>query len=440
MKYIYGLSKSGKSIINYLNSINERFVCWDDNIQIRKNLKKNENYKLVEPRNLKFNLITETFVSPGISLNNKKLIFLKNSNIKLYRDLEFYGRLTKKKKIIAITGTNGKSTTTKLIGDILNYNEIENFVGGNLGPPLLDFKNSINKKNMHVIELSSFQLESFKSFKPTISILLNISSDHLDRYANFSEYAKQKEKIFNFRKLSFNIISVDTLETRKIYNKNKDKLIPISQNVLKKGIFLKNGSITDNYFEQKRVILLDSISPSLFGSFNTENILAAYVVVKILKLDIKNFIQVLKNFQGLPHRLERIFKHNNFEIINNSKATNLDSAIKSINEYQNIFLILGGKAKDKDFTEILKYRKNINQIFLIGECQLKIFAQINKSIQCHICNNLTNAVKKIFQYVNHSKGFKTILFAPGCSSFDQFKDYEERGELFKKLINHYVNE
>ena len=440
MKYIYGLSKSGKSIINYLNSINEKFFCWDDSILIRKSLKKNENYKLVEPRNLKLNLITETFVSPGISFNHKKLDFLKNSNIKLYRDLEFYGRLANKKKIIAITGTNGKSTTTKLISDILNYNEIENFVGGNLGPPLLDFKNSINKNDMHVIELSSFQLESFKSFKPTISILLNISCDHLDRYASFSEYIKQKEKIFNFRKLSFNIISVDTLETRKIFNKNKDKFIPISQNFLKKGIFLKNGSITDNYFKKNKVIFLDSISPSLFGSFNTENILAAYVVIKILKLDIQNFIRVLKIFKGLPHRLERIFKYNNFEIINNSKATNLDSAIKSINEYKNIFLILGGRAKDKNFTEILKYKNNINQIFLIGECQLNIFDQINKSIKCHICNNLTNAVEKIFQNINNYRGFKTILFAPGCSSFDQFKDYQERGELFKKLINHYVNE
>ena len=440
MKYIYGLSKSGQSIINYLNSINERFFCWDDNVKIRKSLKINKNYELVEPRNLNWNLITESFVSPGISFNNKKLDFLKNKNIKLYRDLEFYGRLANEKKIIAITGTNGKSTTTKLISDILNFNKIDNFVGGNLSPPLLDFVTSINEKNMHVIELSSFQLESFKSFKPTISILLNISSDHLERYDNFSDYIKQKEKIFNFKKSSFNIISVDTSETRKIFNKNKDKFIPISQNVLKKGIFLKNGFITDNYFENNKVIFLDSISASLYGAFNSENILAAYAVVKILKLNIENFIKVIKNFRGLPHRLERVFKNDYFEIINNSKATNLDSAIKSINEYKNVSLILGGKSKGKNFSEILKYKNNIKQIFLIGESQLNIFDQLNDNIKCHICNNLTSAVKKIFQNINKSKNYKTILFSPGCSSFDQFRNYEERGVLFKKLINKYLDE
>ena len=165
MKYIYGLNKSGKSIIDYLIKINENFFCWDDDIQIRTNLSKsNKNISLIEPKNLNFKLIKESYITPGISLNDKKLNILKEKKINLYRDLEIYSRLAKNKKIIAITGTNGKSTTAKLISNMLQNCSFNNFLGGNIGVPLLDFTKQDKNKKYHVIELSSFQLESFNSF------------------------------------------------------------------------------------------------------------------------------------------------------------------------------------------------------------------------------------------------------------------------------------
>ena len=220
MKYIYGLRKNGESIVNYLNFINENFFCWDDNIVIRKKIKRiNKKINLMEPEKLNFKLIKESFITPGISLKNKKTNILKNNKIKLYRDLELYSRIAHKKKIIAVTGTNGKSTTTKLISDILNQNDIPNFMGGNIGIPLLDFPITHNNLKYHVIELSSYQLESFRKFNPYIAILLNISRDHLNRYKNFKEYISQKEKIIISNQKGYKIICIDDKNTNLIYQK-----------------------------------------------------------------------------------------------------------------------------------------------------------------------------------------------------------------------------
>ena len=151
MKYIYGLSKSGESIVNYLNSINENYFCWDDNIKIRKKIRRiNKKTNFIEPEKLDFELIKESFITPGISLKNKKTNILKKYKVKLYRDLELYSRIAYKKKIIAVTGTNGKSTTTKLISNILEQNDIPNFMGGNIGIPLLDFPPKYNKLNSQI--------------------------------------------------------------------------------------------------------------------------------------------------------------------------------------------------------------------------------------------------------------------------------------------------
>ena len=224
MKYIYGLSKSGESILKYLNSINEKYFCWDDNIKIRKKIRRiNKKTNLIEPEKLNFKLIKESFITPGISLKNKKTNILKKYKVKLYRDLELYSRIAHKKKIIAVTGTNGKSTTTKLISDILKQNDIPNFMWGNIGIPLLDFPTKYNKLKHHVIELSSYQLESFKKFDPYISILLNISRDHLDRYKNFNEYIAQKEKLIISNRKGYKIICIDDKHTYLIYQKYKKK-------------------------------------------------------------------------------------------------------------------------------------------------------------------------------------------------------------------------
>mgnify|MGYP006100323017 CR=1 FL=1 len=443
MKYIYGLSRSGESIINYLNSIKEDYVCWDDNKIIRKKLfNYNKKIKFSHPLNLNFNLINEAFISPGISFEQKEMKVLKKNKIKLFRDLALYSRVTRDKKIIAVTGTNGKSTTSKLISELLKQSKLNFFLGGNIGIPLLDCIKKKDTTNYHVLELSSFQLETVSSpvnFEPFISILLNISPDHLDRYKNFNQYVKEKEKIIKLNKNGLSILCIGSEETIRIYNRYKDKIIPISPKPLKGAIYFNNNFIIDDYFNENKKIMINSISSSLFGSFNKENILATYAVSKILHIKIEHFFKTIKNFNGLPHRLEKIYFSDSLQIINNSKATNIDSAIKSISIYKNINLILGGKAKQKDFKEILNYKNRINKIYLIGEDSLMIYDQLKGDINCELCKDLKIAVNKIFINIRSKKTFQTILLSPACTSFDQFKDFEHRGNYFKKIINSNIN-
>ena len=443
MKYIYGLSKSGKSIVKYLRKTKEDFCCWDDDPVIRNSIKEYfGEINFIEPYKLDFKKIYESFISPGISLNNKKLDILKKNRVHLFRDLELYSRVIKNIKVIAITGTNGKSTTTKLIGDILKNNNLKNFVGGNIGVPLMNFKENKNNKKIsyNVIELSSFQLESNISFNPYISILLNISKDHLNRYKSFKDYVSQKENIIKFNREGVNIICIDDSSSYKIYKKYQDKIIPISKNFLKNGIFFKNGSIVDNYFQPNTVTAIKKNSLYLHGDFNIANILAAYVVSKILKIKLKDFNKVIKNFIGLPHRSELIYKSKYSQIINNSKATNLDSTIKSINNYKNIYLILGGRAKERNFFEILKHKSKIKKIYLIGEAANIINRQLKSEISCDICQTLEIATKKIYLETKKLKKKYTILLAPACSSFDQFLNFEDRGKKFKRKIKLLFND
>ena len=438
MKYIYGLQKSGISLANYLYSIGEDFYAWDDNKNVRNLfLLKFNDIKLRKPKELNFSIIKEAYITPGISFNNVNLSLLNKYKISLFRDLDYYLSIVKKEKILAITGTNGKSTTTKLISDLIKQNKDDCFVGGNIGVPLLDFKLLNDKSNFHVIELSSFQLESIKKIDSYISVLLNLSHDHLDRYRSFEDYIKAKKKILNMNKNSFNIISVDDNFCKKIYKelKNTNK-IAISLNRIKKGIYFLDNCIHDNFFYENKIIHLGDLSESLQGKINIQNILATYAVSEILKFNITNFHQTLKFFKGLPHRLEVILNNKELIVVNNSKATNIDSTLNSINDYENIYLILGGKLKQDNFTSILDFKHKIKTCYLIGESSNIIFNQIKFSVDSKICNTLEIAIENIILDLSQTKNDikSTILFSPACSSFDQFLNFEERGNAFKTLI------
>ena len=437
MKYIYGLNISGLSVLKYFFNNKISFLAWDDEKNIRKKIStKYKNTKFVHPKDLDWSLVSEAYISPGINLNNTFLLKSKNFNTELYRDLELYSQLNKKNRIIAITGTNGKSTTVKLISKMLESNSLDNFLGGNIGIPLMDFyNNNINTKN-HIIELSSYQLESAPSFKSYISILLNISKDHQDRYKNIQEYIKAKEKIFNIKKNGYGLISVDDSFCKKIYDtyKRKIRLIPFSINKkINKGVSFLDNIIYDNFFDNKSH-LINHNNKSLYGNFNKQNILVTYMVSKILKLNYNNFLSVIKKFKGLPHRSECIYEDKKYLIINNSKATNIESSINSINEFKNVFLILGGRIKDKNFTIMKNVKENILKCFIIGESTDKIYNQLSKYFDSYKCFTLDSAVNEIVKLLPNNNSKITILLAPACSSFDQFKNFEDRGNYFKKII------
>ena len=439
MKYVYGLNKSGLSIVNYFIKHNIPFVAWDDDKNVIKEaLFKFKNLKIKKPNEVNLSKLEETYVTPGLDLKSKKLEIFKNNKIRMFRDLELYSSLISNQKVISITGTNGKSTTTKLIGDLIKRINNNCFVGGNIGKPLLDFKKVKKISRYHVIELSSFQLESAPSFKSTISILLNISNDHMDRYKNFDNYLCQKKKIINKDDYTYNIISVDDKYCLKIYKETKkinQNTIPISINKkIKKGVFIKDNYIIDNFFYKNRNLKIKKLSPALEGAFNLQNILATYVTSKILDINKNIFLQTIFDFQGLSHRLEKIFENKKILAINNSKATNLDSTVSSILNYDNIYLIFGGKIKERNFSKLIKFNKKIKKCYIIGKYSNIIFNEINKKIDSEICIDLKIAIKKIFNDIKSDKNKQTILLSPGCSSYDQYDNFEQRGKKFKKEI------
>jgi len=439
MQFIYGLSKSGISLARYLNKKNKNFNCWDDDLNVRQRAKKLlKNIRLVNPKNKCLNGYDEIYVSPGISTRKKNFLKIKNNKIKIARDLNLYWHKIVNQKLVAVTGTNGKSTTTKLIAEIFMNSNISTFVGGNIGTPLFDSFLNKKKYTHHVIELSSFQLELIKDFNPTVSILLNLSKDHLDRYRNFRDYIDQKKKIFSTNGLGFNLISLDDFESMKLFNNKKiNNKISFSISNNKADIFYKDNYIYDNYFFNKKRIKIKKISTDLNGIYNYQNILVSYIVSKIFKINLNIFKKTITNFIGLPHRNEIIEKNKKFIAINNSKATNLNATYYSLQNYNDVLLILGGQAKEKNFKKLTKLHKNISKAYIYGKSARLISNQIKSKIYVVILKTLEQVIDKIFDEIKNRTNKIIILFAPACTSFDQYKNFEERGKHFTKLIKKY---
>ncbi len=442
MFFVYGLGKSGISVAKYFVNKKINFHCWDDAIIKRKYLKKNfKSISLVNPKKINLNNYKNIILSPGISYKTDFFKQINHQRKRFKRDLNIYWENIKNKKIIAITGTNGKSTTTKLIGNLLVNNNCHTFVGGNLGNPLLN--SFLNKKNYnhHVIELSSFQLEFMHNFNPKVAILLNLSKDHLDRYSNYQEYIDQKKKIFSKNKKGYNVISIDDKQSAKLY-KSKNIKNKISFSIYNKNadIYYDNCYIYDNFFYKKRKILINKISLDLIGKFNLQNVLATYIVSKIFYISNAIFLKTIKNYRGLPYRNKLIKKNYKFIVINNSKATNVESTYNSLHGYNNVFLIMGGRAKENNFKKILKLRKRINTVFVYGESGKLIQDQLQSKIKVKRFNSLKIVLKNLFQEIKNISEKTTILFSPACTSYDQYKNFEERGEHFSLLVKNFTKD
>ena len=433
MDYVYGLNKSGQSIVKLLKKNKVKYRYWDDDYNVRKKINKNSNKELfIPPSKENLSLFDNIYVSPGITIRTNKF---RNKYIKhkVKRDTNLYLSNLGKEKIIAITGTNGKSTTTKLIGDILKKNNKKTFVGGNIGNPLCNSLSNNNYFNYHVIELSSFQLETINNINSKISIITNLSNDHGDRYRNVQDYILQKKNILTIK--GFNLISIDDQYSKKIfYTNNNIKKISFSILDSSADIFFDNTFIVDKFFHKHKFIYIEKISKDLNGDFKKQNIIIAYICSKILKIKKNNFLEVVSTFKGLPYRSKVIYNNKKCTIVNNSKSTNLNSTINSIKSYENILLILGGKAKEDNFSKLIKFKNKIICTYVYGESASKINKSINKQINTKKFHTIDQLVFQLFKDIKLYNTKVTILFAPACSSYDQFINFEQRGFYFTKII------
>ncbi len=373
--------------------------------------------------------------SPGISFENKIVKKAKEKNINFIDEIEFAFGFSKS-KIIGITGTNGKTTTTTKIKELLEFSGYDVSYAGNIGNSFAELIAEEKETEYVVLELSSYQLEGIKKFKPYIAMIINLTPDHLNRYENLNEYYKSKINIFkNQSKEDYAIINADDKEMMKLYDKNfKAKKIKISKENRDVDTYVENGKI---YIGEEEI--LETKKLGLKGIHNLENVLFIVSVANILGVKKNKIKQFLYNTKGLEHRMESFYKIGRTVFINDSKGTNVDATIKALNSYEEkVVLITGGKDKKLDLEELLEtIMRKSKKVFLIGETSDKIEEGLIK--KGYKKNNLYNIKKidrigeKLIEKIDFGKE-NVILFSPAASSFDQFESFQKRGEIFKKLI------
>ena len=408
---VYGLGLSGQSVVRFFKKKNiKNFEVWDDN---QKNLFKNKRTK-----NLKKSLNNVDFIvlSPGISLINKKN--LTKFKKKIITDIDFLFLTNKNFKSIVVTGTNGKSTTCKLISHLLKKNKFKVLIGGNIGTPILDLK--IKNNSYIIIEASSFQLSHSKFIRPDYALLLNITNDHLDWHGNLLNYINSKLKIFTLQKKNqFALVNKKFKKIVKKRNFASKLIIPQKKNYEKikhkiKNYYLKLG-------------------------INDENMNFVYTLSKLLKISDKRFTAAVNSFIGLSHRYEIFLKRKNIVFINDSKATSFESTKFALSSSKNVYWILGGLPKKNDKIVLSGIKKNIIKSYLIGKNIIFFKKQIQNKIDFSITNNLKKTLFEIFKDIKLlNLKDNTILLSPAAASYDQFTNFEKRGEEFKKLSKFYA--
>jgi len=407
---IYGLGKSGLSVLKFLKKDNE-ITTHDDK-------KKVDNKKITK---IKFDYI---IISPGIDINKCNLSkFLNNNSKKIYTDLDIFYNHHKLNNKITITGTNGKSTTAKILYDVLRDQKVDVRLVGNIGNPIL-LEKKVTNRTVFVIEASSYQLEYSKLFKSNISLILNISPDHLERHKTIKQYINAKFKLLkNQSKKDIAILNIKNFYIKRELESKKylPKVIKIKKNI--DSIFLKK--INNEYFNTEG---------------NRENLKFILEVAKILNLKKDLLVKTLKKFKGLKYRQEIIFQSNKLTIINDSKATTFSSSASLLRSLTNVYWIVGGQAKKGDKLLLSKKCKN-TKAYVFGTSKNFFIGKLKKFMKYESFLDLKSLVKKLSLEIKRDKNktHKTILFSPSAASFDNFKNFEKRGEYFNQLIKKYIN-
>ena len=410
---IYGLGITGKSVINFFNKNNiKNYKVWDDY--------DNLSYKTKRPSDLSktLKMVNYIIISPGISLLNSKNKQLKKYKNKLITDIDIIFLLKKNFKSILVTGTNGKSTTCKIISHILKERGFKTYLGGNIGTPILNLK--IKQNSFLIIEASSFQLAYSKFISPDYALLLNITNDHLDWHGSFRNYLNSKMRIFkNQKKNQFAIINKkmkNEFKKRKLVGK---LITPSIKNYIKIKTKIKN--------------------PYIKSGINSENISSILELTKLLKISNKSLINSLNTFVGLPHRYEIFLKKRKCTFINDSKATSFQATKFALQNSKDIYWIVGGLPKKNDKIDLRHLKKNIIKTYIIGKNINFFKKQLNNHLNYCVTKNLRNSIIQIFKdlKINKRKN-NTVLLSPASASFDQFSNFEQRGEEFKKLCKYYA--
>ncbi|NIM97319.1 MAG: UDP-N-acetylmuramoyl-L-alanine--D-glutamate ligase [candidate division Zixibacteria bacterium] len=380
-------------------------------------------------------IIDKDFIvtSPGIPLSIPILTQAQNQGIPIFSEIEVAFWLTDA-KIIGITGSNGKTTTVTLVGEILREDKREYRVGGNIGIPLSAIVEEVSPDGFLVLELSSFQLERIEEFKPYISSVLNITPDHLDRHPDLQSYTEAKLRILeNQGEDDFAVLNADDQNTLRLasFGKCRKTFFSVKEE-LESGVFVREGKVVSRWKgEESEIIGIREIG--IKGPHNLSNASAACAISSILGVDTGSMNRALRGFRGVEHRLEQVGVISGVNFINDSKATNVESvwyALQSVNPP--IILIAGGKDKGGDFSKLRELvQKNVKALILLGQAKEKIKDALGDLVPTFDSGSLGEAVRLSLEQASDKD---TVLLSPGCASFDMFRDYQHRGEVFKSTV------
>ncbi len=420
---VLGLGKSGVSTLDFFERIDVAYDGYDDGIDT---LSFKENYSLLKTAPTDLSAYSLLIPAPGIPHTNPVIRKAKSLGIPVIGDIELFYLSNPRGKTIAITGTNGKSTTTALIHHILRENGVKTNIGGNFGIPVLDFDFTADA---HVIETSSYQLDLLDKTSFDIALHLNLTPDHLDRHGDMEGYKKAKERIF--KNAGKAVIGIDDRYSNDIYTalkQNRGDILTVSLLGHKADLSVENDILL---FKDEKVMDLSALE-TLKGAHNHQNIACAFAACHFYGIPHDKIIASIKTFAGLEHRQKLVTKYENVSFVNDSKATNADATEKALKSYGNIYWIVGGRQKQGGLSGLEPYLKDIRHSFIIGEAA-PAFAEWHKKNKAPftLCDTVVKATKEATERALKD-GFENavVLLSPACASWDQYPNFEARGKDF----------
>jgi len=436
---VLGLARSGLATARALQAAGIAHLAWDDDAA-KRDVARARGVSIADPLQADWSALDALVISPGIPHTFPKphpvATKAKEARKPIIGDIELLARAVTAAgpRFVGITGTNGKSTTTALIGHVLKQAGRTVEVGGNLGPPVLDFA-MLGKDGIYVLEMSSYQLELVEHLRFDVAVLLNITPDHLDRHGGMAGYVAAKRRLFNNQAADDAVvIGIDSEPTRQLADAlasdGRRNIVRIAVgHKVEGGVYAIDGTLHDarDGFEiDLRPIL------TLPGAHNWQNACAAYAACKALGIDRESIASGLRSYPGLAHRQERVAEINGVVYVNDSKATNADATEKALSSYETIYWIAGGRPKEGGIEPLQPYFSRVVHAFLIGEAAKEFAATLGGKVAFSQCGTMQAALKAAHEMAQRDKrSHAVVLLSPACASFDQWPSFEARGDAFR---------
>ena len=446
---VFGLGRTGVSAVKALVAGGARVHAWDDNETTREKAAE-AGVPLVDINKMDWQKFSALVLSPGVPFRypepHRIVRMAQMVGVPVIGDMELFARAVNdlpphaRPLIVGVTGTNGKSTTTALIGHILRRAGRDVRVGGNIGIGVLDLE-PLTANSVYVLELSSYQLDLIETLRCNVAVFLNVSPDHLDRHGGMDGYVAAKARLFdNQTPEDAAVIGVDDLRTQilctRMGARGIARVSPVSAEMaLGRGVSVLNGMLSDSVAGRSEAPVDVSGARTLPGRHNQQNVAAAYTACKALDVSVEDIIEGIMTFPGLPHRLENVGAVEGVSFVNDSKATNAQAAEQALRAFPGSFWIAGGRPKDDGIDALEPYFGSVRKAYLIGDAADDFARVLGGKVEVEKCRTLDVAVQSAFEDARAS-GVENpvVLFSPACASFDQFRDFEARGDAFREHV------